>query len=518
MKTTDVFRHLFTNTVELAFQRKYLLLVLFLLCRYAVYSTNGLWSEDFWEHSAVVRELMTHPLHPMHPQLLIDEKHAFFSPYSFLVATSGWLLHLDAISALAIFGLINFVLLSYGLKLFISTVDTNRSSTIAFYTLILMLLLWGSDSWQFSGFYSFEGLNSVLPYPSTFALGLSLLGLTLHASQLDRYALWKQILLIFICAFVLISHSLTAIFLIIGISCQALTIPKVSAVELSKVAITTILAFSLTLIWPYFSMLRLMTGEGNVYNFANTPMYLEVMGRIWPTILLVPIIVAQAFNKNNRSVSLILIFLIVIYAGGYLTKNYSYGRSIAFILLLSNIFLAQSIRNFECYLGKKNTALFIWQGLIIFTLFISVGIWLRENLSRILTIGNSVYIGREISSNITFKDLSFISNFTKQDEIVLADVEPSWIIPTLGGKVVATDHPLAFVPDWYLRKWQVMEFFNPETKAERRIEIYKKYEPNYLLIKKSAESNWMTITKQFSSDINGIPIFENEKYVLIRFK
>ena len=518
MKTTDYFRHLFTNTIEMLFQRKYLLLVLFLLCRYAVYSTNGLWSEDFWEHSAVVRELMTHPLHPLHPQLLIDEKHAFFSPYSVLVATLGWLLHTDAINALAIFGLINFVFLSFGLKLFISTVDTNRSSTIAFYTLILMFFLWGANSWQFSGFYSFEGLNTVLPYPSTFALGLSFLGLTLHASQLYRYTLWKQILLIIICAFVLISHSLTAIFLIIGIGCQTLTAPKVSIFELSKVALTTILALSLTLTWPYFSMLRLMTGEGNVYNFANTPMYLEVMGRIWPTILLIPIILAQAFNKKNRSASLMLICLIMIYAGGYLTKNYSYGRSIAFILLLSNIFLAQSIANLESYLSKKYTALVIWHALIVLMLLISVGIWLRQNSSRILTIGNSIYLGRTISSEIIYKDLAFISMFTKQDDLVLADVEPSWIIPTLGGKVVATDHPLAFVPDWYIRKWQVMEFFNPETTAVRRIEIYKKYAPDFLLIKKSANSNWMAILNQFCTEVGGIPIFESEKYVLIKFK
>ena len=517
MKTTEFFRHLFVNTIEIIFQWKYLLLVLFLLGRYAVYSTNGLWTEDFWEHSAVVRELMTHPLHPLHPQLLIDEKHAFFTPYALLVATLGWILPLDAINSLAIFGLINFVLLSLGLRLFVSTFDTNRSSTVAFYTLILMLFLWGSNGWQFSGFYSFEGLNSVLPYPSTFALGLSFLGLTLHASQLDSYTLWKQILLVCICAVVLISHSLTAIFLIIGIGCQALTTPKVSKIELCKVAITIISAFSLTLIWPYFSMLRLMTGEGNVYNFANTPMYLEVIGRIWPTILLIPIIVVHALNKKNRSVSLMLICLIVIYAGGYLTKNYSYGRSIAFILILSNILLAQSIANLESYLSKKYTILIIWQTVIVFILLVIAGIWLRQNSNRILTIGNSVYIGRTISSEIIYKDLAFISTFTKQDDLVLADVEPSWIIPTLGGKVVATDHPLAFVSDWYLRKWQVMEFFNPETKAERRIEIYKKYEPNYLLLKKSAESNWMNILQQFRSEVKGMPIFENEKYVLIKF-
>jgi hypothetical protein len=461
---------------------------------------------------------MAHPLRPLHPQLLIDEKHAFFSPYSFLVATLGLLLNLDAINALAIFGLINLVLLSFGLELFSSTIDTNRSSTIAFYTLILILFLWGANSWQFSGFYSFEGLNSVLPYPSTFALGLSFLGLTLHASQLNRYTLWKQILLIFICAVVLISHSLTAIFLIIGIGCQTLTALKVSIFELSKVAITTILSLGLTLIWPYFSMLRLMTGEGNVYNFANTPMYLEVTGHIWPTILIIPIIVVQALNKKNRSVSLMLICLIVIYAGGYFTKNYAYGRTIAFILLLSNIFFAQSIANFEHYLSKKYTALFIWRTVIVFMLIFITGIWLRQNLSRILTIGNSVYIGRTISSDIVYKDLAFISTFAKQDELVLADVEPSWIIPTLGGKVVATDHPLAFVPDWYIRKWQVMEFFNPATTTERRIEIYKKYDPNFLLIKKSAESNWVTILNQFSTEVNGVPIFENEKYVLLKFK
>jgi len=96
-----------------------------------------------------------------------------------------------------------------------------------------------------------------------------------------------------------------------------------------------------------------MTGEGNVYNFANTPMYLEVMGRIWPTILMIPIIIARALNTKNRSVSLMLICLIVIYVGGYFTKSYSYGRSIAFILILSNIFLAQCITNLECYLSKK---------------------------------------------------------------------------------------------------------------------------------------------------------------------
>ena len=50
------------------------------------HTRNQLWVEDFWEHSAVVRELSTHLLHPKHPQLLLDAPHPFYSPYAVMVA------------------------------------------------------------------------------------------------------------------------------------------------------------------------------------------------------------------------------------------------------------------------------------------------------------------------------------------------------------------------------------------------------------------------------------------------
>lgn len=517
MKSTKFSHHFLTTPVEYLFHRKYSLLVLFLLCRYAIYSTNGLWVEDFWEHSAVVRELMTRPLHPMHPQLLLDAKHAFFTPYALLVSATGWLLDFDAISALAVWGLINLFLLSYGLRLFIATVDEARCSSIAFYTLVLILFLWGSDSWQFSGFYSLEGLNTVLPYPSTFALGLSFLGLSLHTDQIKNYALWKQFLLVFICAIVLITHPLTAIFLIIGIGCQSLSNFNKNRTEILKFGITVVITFSIILAWPYFSMLKLMTGEGNVYNFANTPMYLAVLDHIWPSIFLIPVIFTQAIQKKNRSIGLMLLNLIIIYIAGYLTNKYSYGRSIAFILLLSNIFIAQTILSFEIYLSKKPQAWVYYKTIIVLTFLVSMGSWVQQNFHRLLTIGNSLYLGRTVSSQIIYKDLSFISSFTKQSDLILADVEPSWIIPTLGGKVVATDHPLAFVPDWYIRKWQVMEFFNPETNPKRRQEIFETYKPNFLLINKASEPNWKSIFNQFTDENQGLTVFENDKYILLKF-
>jgi len=517
MKKIDYLSHFFSATVDFIFQRKYLFLVCYLIFRYAIYSTNGLWTGDFWEHSAVVRELTARPLNPLHPQLLLDSKHAFFTPYAFLVVALGWLLRVDSITALALCGALNLALLSYGLTLFIKSIDPVQSYSTSFYSMILILMFWGSDPWHFSGFYSFEAINSVLPYPSTFALGLSLLGLTIHSSQLISYSLRNQILLILICTIVLITHSLTAIFLLSGIVCQTLTLSKLNKNILFRLVLLIVVIFCLVLFWPYFSMLKLMTGEGDVYHFANTPMYLNVIERIWPTILFAPIIILQLLQKKNWAIGLTLMSLLLIYIFGYLSNKYSYGRSIAFILLLTNILLAQRIVEIECYLKKNLIVWLTFKTIVVFVLLLCTIFWVKQNASRILTIGNSVYLGRTISDQITYKDLLFISSYITEKDQILANVEASWIIPSLGGKVVATDHPLAFVPDWYTRKWLVMEFFNSETSSKRRLEIFHKYQPNLLLINKSNILNWNSILNQFTTEMKGLIIFDNEKYILLKF-
>lgn len=518
MKTTKLISHFFINYIECTFQYRYQLLVLFLICRYAIYSTNGLWTEDFWEHSAVVRELMSHPLNPAHPQLQINATHAFFTPYALLVAAVGWVLHTDAITTLALFGLINLTFLCVSLRLFIATIDSKYTNSITFYTLILMLFLWGNDGWQFSSFYSFEGLNSVLPYPSSFAIALSFIGLAVHSKQLKQFSIASQIALIFICATVLITHSLTAIFLIAGIGCQTLCIAKFGKIDILKDALAIACAVLLTFTWPYFSMRELMTGAGDAYNYSNRSMYLAVFDRIWPTFLTLPIIFTQATQPKSRSLGLTMLCLIFIYIGGYFSMKYSYGRSIAFILLVSNILLAQSIVRFESTMFKSTSAAFIFKVILVFILTLSAIIWLKQNVSRFLTVANSIHLGRPISSQITYKDLLFISNYTQQGDLVLADVERSWIIPAIGGKVIATDHPLAFFPNWYNRKLQLIEFFNPETSPERREEIFNTYHPNFLLITKPNNSNWMVIVKQFTTEDKGIKVFEDHNYVLLEFK
>ena len=96
---------------------------------------NQQWIGDFWEHSAVVRELATHILHPKHPQLLSDAPHAFYTPYTVMVALLARTLRLSAVTALSIMGLFNLLLFFLGLRLFVRSIALKHRIATAFCTL-----------------------------------------------------------------------------------------------------------------------------------------------------------------------------------------------------------------------------------------------------------------------------------------------------------------------------------------------------------------------------------------------
>ncbi len=498
------------------FRHRYLIVVLFLLARYALHSTLGTWSEDFWEHSAVVRELMTQPWHPHHPQILVSAPHAFFSPYSLLVALFGLAFRLDSITALAVFGGVNFLLLSYGLVKFCRIYSSdNLGSGIAVYTLLLSLFLWGDHPWLFSGFYNIGIFNDILPYPSTFALGLSLLILTLNHRSLIAPARQYDVIIICTCSLVLIIHSLTAIFLLTGICCQQLSFHKITFTALFRLGVLLAASLLLSLCWPYFSMWQLIKVGGDAFHFSNGVMYLDVIARIWPTLMLSPVIVWQALKTKNRDLALILIGLTVIFIFGYFSTKYSYGRTIAFELLICNVLLAQVVVRLEQICSSTVIAK-IFRTLWVLLLSVIIINWLGQSISRILTVFNSIYLRRPVSSEIVYGDLNFLKKYTNQYDLIFADVDSSWIIPTIAGKVVGTDHPLAFVPDWYLRKWELMQFYSEEQNDAYRKRILEKYQPKFLLIKKSLGAIAVKIANEFSDQRLYPRVFEDHKFVLIR--
>src|SRR5262245_53334793 len=143
----------------------------------ALHAWRGFWVSDFWEHAAVVRELAVRPFSPRHPILAVDATHAFFSPYHLPIALAARPTAASPISALAIAGLVNIVLLVLALRRFLVRLLPEGAAATP-YALVFILLLWGRDAWWWSGFLHIDFLPFVVPYPSTFAAAGMFLGLS----------------------------------------------------------------------------------------------------------------------------------------------------------------------------------------------------------------------------------------------------------------------------------------------------------------------------------------------------
>jgi hypothetical protein len=505
--------------IDQSFQHRYAILVLFLFAQFILYTSDGLWNGDFWEHSAVVRELMTHPMAPRHPQLVVDATHAFFSPYALLVGVVGRLLGLSSIEALALFGAINLLLLTFGLTRFASTIDRANSSGISFYALLFAMFLWGQEAWLFSGFYNAKIFNSVLPYPSTFALAMSFFVVSLQANEDAKLDILKLMVQVMLSALVLLTHPLTAIFLWVSLFAYVGSNLSKQGRAWISLMLVTLGSLFLSSYWPYFSILQLMLSGGNAYHYANANMYQNVVSSIWPILAVLPLVIWQALVVQNRATCATILMLSVIYIYGFVSEKFAFGRSLSFILLLFNILLAQTVIELEVKLyAKRHLLNFLWRGLTTLILCACACLWMYKSHDRLLTLGNSVFKGRALSSENTYGDLKFLSKYANQEDLILADIEASWIIPTLSGKVVATKHPLAFVPDWFSRKTDVIDFFDINVDAARRIQLLERYNPQYILIRKTDKGTERIIFEQIAKNRWLQLIFETDKFILLRLQ
>ena len=500
-------------------RHQYQLLALVLLYKVIVDATYGALFGDFWEHSAVVHELLRNPFRPDHPLLPIDAPHVFISPYAYLVAGVAALFHLTSVNALILFGILNFCLFIHALKFLIASIlsvnDDRLTNQTAFVALLLILFLWGIAPWGYSGFFYFDNLSLVLPYPSTFAVILSFyamaLGFRLKPSG-DVFALGA---IFCICVFVLLSHPLTFISLALCLVAQSLSHQK-PFFSLIKVSVLLALAIFVGMLWPYYPLVSLVSGAGDVFHHSNSDMYNNVIARTWPVLIMLPFLAATLKVKNCKAIFMTIAGLAAIYAFGYFTKKYSFGRVIAIILLFLQILIAIG------FMRALKPTLLRWPYLRSFapigTMLVVAAItltWYRPIFTRSLTVANNFVSGRPLSMKLLYGNLEFIARFLQPNDVVISDIHTSWMIPSYGGKVIAALHPLAFVADHPVRTADLLQFFNDDATELERARIQKKYQPKYLVINKLTQPNWKSMSAYYCTLGVGAKVFENQQFELI---
>lgn len=492
------------------------LLLTGIFLNYLLHASNGVWVDDFWDHSAVVSELIRHPWQPQHPQLGNDLPHIFFTPYSLLVAMVARLCHLNSVEILSFFGLLNASILFYGLNRYIASLVVPYKRGTFFYSILLILFFWGADPWNYSGFFHSNILNFTLPYPSAFATGLVFLAFAVNAKFKQTRDFKYVLILSIMTAVILLTHAVAFIFLSAGLASGTLETKSGERWHLVALSVVMLFALICALLWPYYPFLEMLSGASDIYHPSNKGVYENIIRTIWPLFLVLPLIVKDFYKKQNQQLLVTIILLMVVYFAAWLLQKYSYGRVISYMSMMIQILLAIKIAQLDAQLFKN-----IRIKKVIPLVMVVACVWagygqVHSMATRSLTLINSLYQGRSLLNQLTFAQYTFLEKEIGQGDLVLANVKGSWIIPSFGAKVMTLSLPHAFVTDHKERIDDVNQFFKEETLKEKRIQILKKYQPKYIFFNKSEDKNWLEITKELNASEVGRLVYENEIVALYK--
>lgn len=466
---------------------------------------KGIFFGDFWEHSAVIRELSTHLLNPKHPILPVETTHVFYSPYALMLAIASRVVGISSVCVLSIMALINYWLVVYSVRLFVKNTFIENYKAIAFYSLLLMVFWWGWKPWWFSSFFHLEVISNVLSYPSAFCFAITLIAVVIYQKSGENIFFAKSLLITAIAAFVFITHPITFIFLAVMLVSTALSERPLSYRQLSKALVIIGIAGSLSLLWPYFSILELIK-DSSTFHHSNRFHYYGVLLKTWPALLGLCFIIFSKRDPQHNKLLIGILMLIFIYIYGYISAKYSYGRAISFIIILLQIIIAEKMSIWEQVgIKYKSKVLipskYVLGGVIITCLLLSaypiarIGYWM-------------------IARPASYAEYTFLTEKVGQYDVVLTDIKSGWFVPSFGGKVVAGGHPLAFIKDHLERRDDVKAFFKPDATDAPRREIISKYKVDYILLHKVNQPQWRDLLQSLQSF--GKVIYESGKCVLIK--
>lgn len=487
---------------------RYWLLAGALFVLMAFHAANGRWMGDFWEHAAVVRELATHPWAPLHPILDSDAPHAFFSPYSLTVALLARTLDLAPVTALAVMGMVNLLafLLVYPwfIRMLFSDVDQDA---VAFYSLLLVLLLWGRRAWFWSGFMHIFVLGYVLPYPSTFAFVLTLAtAASLLAWTRDGRRRW--LLIVFpSMVLVVLTHPTTAIGMFVIAFWILVADGRWSFLKTVGVAGAAFLGTLLVAqLWPYYNFITLLLHSSSDFHAVNREMYTNVLPKVAPALAGIPLIAWRLFRNRRDVLGLSFLSLAGLYLAGALTELWGFGRVITMSMVILQLATGWALAMAEKALATFDPT----KGVVAQTMLPAVVLYVL--LFRINP--TAIYLLKDIARRTApaYQEYAFLGRLTDQYDVVVADLFTGWPVPAWGGKVVASLQPLAFISDHQERRALLGRFFAPNTPDPERRAFLARYGADYVLLDRSLQPS--PLVEALSR--LGEPVYDDSRFLLMR--
>ncbi len=442
---------------------------------------NQYWAGDFWEHAAVVRELVRHPWAPGHPLFGIGAPHPYFSPYALGVALIARLTRLPAVTALAVLGMANLIGLLVAFYLFVSALLSSRA---AFFGLLFTLLLWGFSPWRYSGFLHLSALGFVLPYPSIFAMWLMLFTLYALLRYREHGSVGWAAVIVVGAPIVLLTHPITGIMLAAGLIAFSARLAVRQPRRFVGLGAAVLLASAAGVsLWPYYPFFRLIATGSETYAVPNLAMYDGAFQRAWPALIGAPFVVRRLAADKLDGLGLFVLTLSILYALGGLISNGPLGRVLPALVLGLHLALADAVANFEDRLRAipARAQLRYLYGAIALVAAIGLA---NAAPALLRVVPRPLLPGRLRADPRLERELDTYTLLASQvggDDVVMADLNVGRHVPAFAGKVVAFIDPEAFVPDQESRRQAVFRFFD-EASADEREAIITRYGVKFVAV------------------------------------
>jgi hypothetical protein len=458
------------------------------------------WRGDFWIYVATVEEVAASPLHPRNPIFGNDAAFVFFSPYTWVLGLVVRVTGFRSYDVLVFQGLVNLALLLGAIWAFVTT--WLRRPAAAFYALLFVLFLWGSDPWEFSSFFHLSSLALVLPYPSTFAFALALGTLAIFPRLAAKGIVAGTALVVPVMALLWIFHPVNGLFLWLGLLVSTLQAPRPGR-QWAALAVALPASLALAFLWPLFSVSDLWFGQLGVVHEGNGAMYDNPLARIAPALLGAPWLLARLRRGRRDPLALLALALAGLVVFGALSGQWSFGRLISHTVFLLQVALADACAALEERLSRTRAPALLRLAVAPVVTGLLVGAW-SGKLTPML----------EEAWERDPAWLGFLGKNVGRYDVVLTDLETCWYVPSFSGKVVAFPMQIPFVPDHADRVEAVERFFEPDASRKERIEIIRRYGVTHLLLARDQFDEGQARLRAFLP--LGRIVYSNQDYELLR--
>jgi uncharacterized membrane protein len=236
-------------------------------------------------------------------------------------------------------------------------------------------------------------------------------------------------------------------------------------------------------------------------------MYSEPLLRTFPALLGVPPMIANARRTRRWSVPAWVTMLLALYAFGFVTASYNYGRVIFFVVFLLQLEVARFVAQLEARAEATGAGL---SGRLVAGTAVVACLVLSEQ-SLVSTAWDTLRGPRAVAG------YEFLTRDVGQYDVMMADLRTGWIAASFGGKLVSAQHPLAFVSEaeQRVRRSDVRAFFSAATSRAEREELLRKYGVSYVFAPRGGATDTTLVSDDALRSLGDLA-HADDRFLLVR--